>query len=59
MEKLILTSGRFAPRQGGGTEERVRAMETYLAELSEEMEFLIACLGRLQERVAEAEREEE
>ena len=47
MEKLILTSGRFTPRAGDSTEARVQALEAYLAEMSEEMELLIARLGRL------------
>ena len=47
MEKLILTSGRFTPRAGASTEARVQALEAYLAEMSEEMELLIARLGRL------------
>ena len=46
MEKLILTCGRFTPPVGEGTEARVRAMESYLSRLAEEMEFLIAELGR-------------
>lgn len=46
MEKLILTCGRFSPLRGGSTEARVTAMETYLTKLGEEMEFLVAELGR-------------
>ena len=46
MEKLILTCGRFSPLRGGSTEARVAAMEAYLAKLGEEMEFLVAELGR-------------
>ena len=45
MEKLILSCGRFAPQSGEDTEARVRAMESYLARMSEELEFLMGRLG--------------
>lgn len=46
MEQLILTCGRFIPVSGGGAEARIKAMEDYLARLSEEMELLVSELGR-------------
>ena len=46
MEKLILPCGRFTPVPGESTEARMRAMEAYLAELSEEVEFLLEEIGR-------------
>ena len=44
--KWVLPCGRFAPNEGAGMEARVRAMESYVARLAEEMEFLISQLGR-------------
>ena len=41
MEKLILPCGRYIPQFAGDTETRVRAMEGYLARLSEELEVLL------------------
>ena len=41
MEKLILKCGRYAPRAAGDTEARVRAVEAYLADLTEELELLV------------------
>ena len=46
MEKLILTCGRFAPVPGESVEARVQAMEAYLSRLAEELEFLLAEVGR-------------
>ncbi len=46
MEKLILTCGRFIPVSGGDSEARIKAMEDYLARLSEEMELLVSEIGR-------------
>ena len=54
MEKLILTSGRFTPQAGDSTEARVGALENYLAEMSEELELLIARLGRMQSQAVRA-----
>jgi hypothetical protein len=45
-KKWVLSCGRFAPSEGVSVEARVRAMESYVARLAEEMEFLIAELGR-------------
>ena len=53
MEKLILTSGRFSPRSGDGAEGRIRALEEYLSDLSEELELLIARIGQLQAGAAD------
>lgn len=41
MDKLILPCGRYIPRFAGDTEIRLRAMEAYLARLSEELEVLL------------------
>ena len=41
MEKLILSCGRYIPQAAENTEARVRAMEAYLARLSEELEVLL------------------
>ena len=41
MEKLILSCGRYIPQAAGNAEARVRAMEAYLARLSEELEVLL------------------
>ena len=41
MEKLILSCGRYIPLAAGNSEARVRAMEAYLARLSEELELLL------------------
>ena len=41
MDKLILPCGRYIPRFTGDTEIRLRAMEAYLARLSEELEVLL------------------
>ncbi len=45
-KKWVLSCGRFSPHEGASAEARVRAMESYVARLAEEMEFLIAELGR-------------
>ena len=42
MEKLILSCGRYIPLAAGDSDTRIRAMEDYLARLSEEMETLLA-----------------
>ena len=49
MEKLILTCGRYIPPSAGDSEIRVRAMEAYLARLSEELEILLGEAGRMLE----------
>lgn len=59
MEKLTLSCGRYAPQTGDTVEARVRAMENYLARLSEEMEFLVAQMEGLRRMTADAAREEE
>ena len=41
MEKLILSCGRYIPLSAGDAESRVRAMESYLARMSEELEVLL------------------
>ena len=41
MEKLILKCGRYVPQAAGDTETRVRAVEAYLAVLTEELELLV------------------
>ncbi len=46
MEKLILSSGRFAPPAGESAEARLSALEGYLTRLSEELELLLAEVGR-------------
>ncbi len=48
MEKLTLTlaSGRYIPRPGADTDERLRAMEAYLAAMTEELEYRLAELER-------------
>lgn len=58
-KKWVLSCGRFAPGEGAGVEARVRAMESYVARLAEEMEFLISELGReVSAAVSETENEE-
>ena len=42
MEKLILSCGRYIPSAAGNVETRIRAMEAYLARLSEELEVLLS-----------------
>jgi len=42
MEKLILSCGRYIPSAAGNAETRIRAMEAYLARLSEELEVLLS-----------------
>jgi hypothetical protein len=46
MEKLMLSGGRFAPSGGENAEARLSAMEAYLTRLSEELELLLAEVGR-------------
>ena len=41
MEKLILKCGRYLPPAVEDTESRIRLLETYLAALSGELEFLV------------------
>ena len=48
MEKLILTCGRFTPRLGESAEARMRALENYVAEMSEALELLVTRLGQMQ-----------
>ncbi len=47
MDHLILRVGCFAPRVGNNTEERLQALEAYLAALSCEWESLLAELDRV------------
>lgn len=47
MERLILTCGRYTPVTAGDTQARVKAMEAYLARLSEELEHLMGELSRM------------
>lgn len=46
MEKLILSCGRYIPMSAGDSEIRIRALEAYLARLSEELEILLGETGR-------------
>lgn len=55
MEKLILTCGRFLPPSAGNSETRVKAMEAYLARLSEELEILLGETGRMLEALQSAQ----
>lgn len=57
MEKLILSCGRFSPSAGEGIEGRVRALEAYLARLSEELEFLLPLLEGAQGSAADVTEE--
>ena len=56
MEKLILSCGRYIPLGVGDSEARIRAMETYLARLSEEMEVLLAETARALDSVQAAQK---
>ena len=49
MEKLMLTSGRYLPPFGGDSETRLRSLEAYVAQLSEELEVLLGEMGRAME----------
>lgn len=42
MEKLILRCGRYVPSEEGDALLRLRALEAYVARLTEEMEHLLA-----------------
>lgn len=55
MEKLILTCGRYIPQSAGDGETRVRAVEAYLARLSEELELLLGDTGRALEALQAAQ----
>lgn len=57
MEKLILTRGRFTPQSGDSPEGRIRALEKYLSDLSEEMELIVARIGQLQASIADETKE--
>ena len=55
MEKLILTCGRFLPPSAGDSETRVKAMEAYLARMSEELEVLLGEMGATPDRMETAQ----
>ncbi len=42
MERLILRCGRYVPAADGDATARMRAMEAYLARLTDELEHLLA-----------------
>ncbi|MBQ3507927.1 MAG: hypothetical protein IJA91_05185 [Clostridia bacterium] len=48
MEKLILKCGRFVPASEEDSVGRIRAVEAYLSRLTEELEYLLAELDRVQ-----------
>ena len=54
MEKLILKCGRYIPPATGDTEQRVKSLETYLAGLTQELEFLVGELDRTLEAMGSA-----
>ena len=47
MEKLILKSGRFMPDMEGDNQSRLRAVESYLSGLTDELEYLISEIDRV------------
>lgn len=55
MEKLILSCGRYIPLSAGDAESRVRAMEAYLARMSEELEVLLGEMGATPDRMETAQ----
>ncbi len=50
MEPLNLQSGRFLPSPNGTSEERIRALEAALADLSSDLEYLLAVIHAALER---------
>ena len=55
MDKLILPCGRYIPQFSGDAETRLRAMEAYLARLSEELEVLLGETAKALEALASAQ----
>lgn len=51
MEKLILKCGRFVSPAGTDEQTRVRAMETYLASFTSELEFLLEEMQKTMDRL--------
>ncbi len=58
MEKLILKCGRYIPPAAGDAESRVKSLETYLARLTQELEFLVGELDRTLEALGSAATED-
>lgn len=58
MEKLILKCGRYIPPVAGDAESRVKSLETYLASLTQELEFLAGELDCALEALGSASAEE-
>lgn len=58
MEKLILKCGRYIPPVAGDAESRVKSLETYLARLTQELEFLVGELDRVLEALGSGSSEE-
>lgn len=54
MEKLILKCGRYIPPAAGDAEQRVKSLESYLAGLTQELEFLVGELDRTLEAMGSA-----
>ena len=52
MEKLILQCGRYVPSDEGDALLRVRALEAYIARLTEELEHLLAQMDPVLRAVA-------
>ncbi len=48
MEKLILKCGRFIPAVEEDADGRIRAVESYLSRLTDELEYLLAELDHAQ-----------
>lgn len=46
MEKLILACGRYIPPTSESMDTRIRAVESYLTRLSEELEILVGEMDR-------------
>ena len=46
MEGLILKCGRFVPAAELDTESRIKAMESYLSYLTQELEYTVSQLDR-------------
>ena len=55
MDKLILPCGRYIPQFSGDAEIRLRAMEAYLARLSEELEVLLGETAKALDALASAQ----
>lgn len=54
MEKLILKCGRYIPSATGDAEHRVKHLESYLAGLTQELEFLVGELDHTLEALGSA-----